>query len=194
MKQHIKPLTISAIISILISFVFCYFYSGKDFSNFNFLVRFLMVSSVLFFVHLHFIFGINKLYDIIYKRRYYIAAAIILFCLAFELNNSSIDVWNFINDDNYKISDVIFGKARIERTDECLLIIPMFLSQYPNYPYFNNILRGTKTDMSLIYAQPIKHIVTLFRPFLLGFIFLGSAKGLSFFLDCPACSSICYCI
>ena len=181
MKQHIKPLTISAIISILISFVFCYFYSGKDFSNFNFLVRFLMVSSVLFFVHLHFIFGINKLYDIIYKRRYYIAAAIILFCLAFELNNSSIDVWNFINDDNYKISDVIFGKARIERTDECLLIIPMFLSQYPNYPYFNNILRGTKTDMSLIYAQPIKHIVTLFRPFLLGFIFLGSAKGLSFF-------------
>jgi len=194
MKQYTKPLTISVLISILISFIFCYFYSFKSISNFgfsynilneikniNFLIRFFIVSFLLFFIQLHFIFNIDKLYSVIYKNRYYIAAAIILFCLAFELNNSSIDVWNLINDDNSKISDVIFGKARLERTDECLLITPMFLSQHPKYTYFSEIPRGTKTDMSLIYAQPIKHIVTLFRPFLLGFIFLGSAKGLSFF-------------
>ena len=194
MKQYTKPLTISLIISIIISFLFCYFCSFKSISNFgfsynilneitniNFLIRFLIVSFGLFFVGLHFIFDVNKLYTRLYKSRYYIAGAIILFCLIFELNNSSIDVWNLMNDDDCTVSDVIFGKARLERTDECLLITPLSLSQSPKYSYFNEVLRGTKTDMALIYAQPIKHIVTLFRPFLLGFLFLGSAKGLSFF-------------
>ena len=194
MKQYIKPLIISTIISILISFIFCYFYSFKSISNFvfsynilneikniNFVIRFLIVSFSLFFMQLHFIFNINKLYNCLYKIRYYIAGAIILFCLAFELNNSSIDVWNFINDDNYKISDVIFGKARPIRSDEYFAYTPILCSQDPKYSYFNDILRGTRTDVTMVCGQPVKNIVTLFRPFLLCFLFLGSAKGLSFF-------------
>lgn len=194
MKQYIKPLTISTIISILISFVFCYFYSFKSISNFvfsyrilneikdiNFVIRFLIVSFSLFFMQLHFIFNINKLYSVIYKSRYYIAAAIILFCLAFELNNSSIDLWNELYDDNAKISDVIFGKAKWIRIDEYKIYTPMLMAQSPDYPYFNEFLRGIKTDMSIIDPQPVKNIISIFRPFLLGFLFLGSAKGLSFF-------------
>ena len=194
MKKYIKPLFIPFIISIIISFIFCLFYSAKTVIEFNFLytltneikninfwIRFLLIFTLVFFIQLHFIFDINKLYNLLYKNRYYIATAIILFAVSFELNNSSIDLWNIINDDNAQISDVIFGKARFIRLDEFNVYTPIALSQHPKYPYFSEILRGTKTDCAIIDPQPIKNIITLFRPFLLGFLFLGSAKGLSFF-------------
>uniref|UniRef100_UPI0039B8B979 DUF7657 domain-containing protein n=1 Tax=Candidatus Ruminimicrobium bovinum TaxID=3242779 RepID=UPI0039B8B979 len=76
---------------------------------------------------------------------------------------------------------IIFGKARNIRTDEYQTYTPILLSQNPNYPYFNKILRGTTTDVAMTYGQPIKNIISVFRPFLSGFLFLGSAKGLSFF-------------
>ena len=194
MKRYIKPLSVSVIVSILISFLFCYFYSVKnitlisflhhwtdDIINLNFFVRFLIVSFVLFFIQLHFIFDINKLYNRLYKSRYYIACAIVLFAVAFELNNSSIDLWNALVDNKHKISDVIFGKARVIRSDEYQTYTAITLSQEPNYPYFNEVLRGTKTDVAIVYGQPVKHIITLFRPFLLSFLVWGSEKGLSFF-------------
>jgi len=194
MNGKLKFLSFLTFLSILVSFLFCYFYSfknivGFNFSynfitmleNINFWIRFILVFLLLFFIQLHFIFDINKLYGLFYKSRYYIAGAIILFAVVFELNNSSIDLWNILYDDKDQISDIIFGKARWARTDEFQIYTPMLISQSPDYPYFNEFLRGEKTDVSLIDPQPIKNIISIFRPFLLGFLFLGSAKGLSFF-------------
>ena len=190
MNNKLKFLSFSTFLSILVSFLFCYFYSFHNISEFslstiivniNFWIRFILAFFLLFFVQLHFIFDINKLYGALYNKRYYIAIAIILFAVIFELNNSSIDLWNILYDDKDQISDVIFGKARWARTDEFQIYTPMLISQAPNYPYFNEVVRGKKTDMSLIDPQPIKNIISIFRPFLLGFLFLGSAKGLSLF-------------
>jgi len=190
MNNKLKILSFSIPLSILVSLLFCYFYSFQNISEFNFFtvfvninfwIRFILVFLLLFFVQLHFIFDVNKLYGVLYKKRYYIAFAIILFAVVFELNNSSIDLWNMFYDDKDQISDVIFGKARWARTDEFQIYTPMLISQNPDYPYFSEVLRGTKTDMAVIDPQPIKNIISIFRPFLLGFLFLGSAKGLSLF-------------
>lgn len=194
MNSKLKLLSFLTILSILISFLFCYFYSVPNFFEFNsgfnisvifadinFWIRFILVLLFLFFIQLHFVFDVNRLYDLLYKKRYYIAVALILFTVVFELNNSSIDLWNVFYDNKDQISDVIFGKARWARTDEFQIYTPMLISQSPNYPYFNEVLRGKKTDVSLIDPQPIKNIISVFRPFLLGFLFLDSAKGLSLF-------------
>lgn len=143
----------------------------------NFWIRYLISFFFLMFVGFHFIFNIEKFYGRIYKYRYYIAFCVILFAIAFELNNTSIEFWRFSNNS----PDLIFGKARLIRSDEYCTYTPMLLSQDPNYNYFSDVLRGTKTDMFMVYGQPVKNIVCIFRPFLLAFLFLGSAKGLSFF-------------
>ena len=145
--------------------------------NINFWIRYLILFFFFIFCGLHFIFDITFLYKQIYKYKYIIGLAIVLFAVIFELNNSSVDFWRFSNQE----SDIIFGEARFIRSDEYAVYTPMLLSQSPDYNYYNDLLRGTKTDMFMVYGQPVKNIVCLFRPFLLGFIFFGSAKGLSFF-------------
>lgn len=148
----------------------------------NFWIKFLIVFTFLVFVLSHFFFNISTLYNWLYKKRYFIGFGIILFAIVFELNNSSIGLWNLLSTDfSNNQSDTIFGKARDIRSDEYAVYTPMLFSQEPDYGYFNNYLRGTKTDMFMVYGQPVKNIVSVFRPFLLGFLFLGTAKGLSFF-------------
>ena len=148
----------------------------------NFWIRFLIVFIFLFFVFSHFFFNINSLYEWLYKNRYLIGLCIILFTILFELNNSSIDLWRFLNTDNSQnSSDIILGKPRLIRSDEWSTYTPMLLSQSPDYEWFSSSLRGGNTDVFMTYGQPVKNVASVFRPFLLGFLFLGSAKGLSFF-------------
>lgn len=155
------------------------------FSSINtiiFWIRFFILFFFFFFVFLHFLFSLKDLYCWLYKNRYYLALGIIVFAITFELNNSSIDLWSFLNTNgSQKQSDIIFGQPRDIRSDEWSVYTPMLLSQSPDYKYFNDSLRGGNTDVFMLYGQPIKNIVCVFRPFLLGFLFLGSAKGLSFF-------------
>ena len=55
-------------------------------------------------------------------------------------------------------------------------------SQYHNgFAYFSDIVRASTTDMFIIYGQPVWDIAMLFRPFLIGYLFLNQAQGLSFF-------------
>lgn len=181
---------VGLIISITVSFLLTYFYPKIilnnnalfEITNINFWIRFILIFTMVAFVYSHFIFNIDYLYKWLYKKRYFISLGIILFVVAFELNNSSIDLWNFLNTDfSQEKTDVILGKPRVIRTDEFSVYTPMLLSQNPDYKYFNDFLRGGNTDVFMVYGQPVKNIVSVFRPFLLGFLFFGSAKGLSLF-------------
>ena len=185
-----KIVSIILITSFLISFLLTCFYSNIILTdNFiskilttNFLIRNFLIFSFLSFISAHLIFNINDLYKWLYKSRYYLFFGIIVFAIIFELNNSSIELWSFF-DTNFsqEQSNVIFGKPRLIRIDEWNVYTPMLLSQNPDYKYFNDSLRGGNTDVFMVYGQPVKNIISVFRPFLLGFLFLGSAKGLSFF-------------
>lgn len=68
------------------------------------------------------------------------------------------------------------------RTDEFVVNTPLAFSQYMNnFAYFSDIVRGTATDMFIVYGQPVWDIGMIFKPFQLGYLFLNQGQGLSFF-------------
>ena len=148
------------------------------FGNWQMYVMFagvLLVSSVLVF---------NKtIRNFIYKYRFALAGGIFVLCILLEISGSSIGRWcnNFNGDDR----DVIFGMSRDIRSDEYCLTTPYFFSQSMSssdsaFDYFSDYANGYEADLFIGIRQPIKHILTAFRPFTLGFLFLSPAKGLSF--------------
>lgn len=117
------------------------------------------------------------------RHRFGIAAAILLLATLFKLSGSSIGMWNnFVKNDNAKAP--LFGEARAIRSDEYAVFTPLTLAQSfarPAWPYFNDIPRDAPTDMFSVYAQPVRHPLVAFRPFLAGFVLFGFQRGLAFF-------------
>lgn len=126
----------------------------------------------------------NKVLDFIYKYRFIIAILIIILGVCFKLNGSSMGLWNRTFD-KLEIEDTstLLGKAREHRSDEWAVTTPLILSQsFNHFNYFSNILRGNaSTDAFSLYGLPVFNILEIFRPFHLGYIFLGFEMGLSFF-------------
>lgn len=114
----------------------------------------------------------------LYKYRFLIGGLIVIVGVLFELHGSSIACFH-LSDYSHK---ALFGIPRTIRSDEFNVFTPFSLSQYyNNFGYYSHIVGGTTTDMALTYCQPIWDVVTLFRPFLIGYLFLTPEKGLSFF-------------
>ena len=123
---------------------------------------------------------LSKALDYFYNHRYLIMFIIFCLCLIFKISGSSIGYWDgVIHVEN---SDHFLGINRGVRADEWATFTPLLFSQVANgFKYFNTSLRGTATDVFMIYALPVKYIFQIFRPFLLGFIIFGAERGLSFF-------------
>lgn len=150
-------------------------------------MKFLLLFGVLFIAFC--ILGIiiksvpHKFWNVIFKYRYLIAVIIFIICVVFELSGSSISFWG----DYIKASDTgtLFRTANPFRSDEfavnSVLAIAQGQNPYESYPYFSDIVRGTSTDMFIVYGQPVWNIGIIFRPFQIGYLFLGSSRGLSFF-------------
>lgn len=118
-----------------------------------------------------------------YQYRYGIALVVLLVCVLFEISGSSIAyLGKYLGTDD---TGVLFGIPRGIRSDEYATFTPFVFSQYYNYTgqyaYFSETIRGALTDTSIIYGLPAWDIATIFRPFLWGYLLLGSAKGLAFF-------------
>ncbi len=125
----------------------------------------------------------NKILDFIYKYRFIIAIVLIVLGVLFKLHGSSISYWNnYINIDKLDTS-LILGTPRSIRSDEWAVTTPLIFSQaFNGFKYFSDILRGgTSTDAFTIYGLPVISLFEIFRPFHLGYLFLGLARGLSFF-------------
>lgn len=130
----------------------------------------------------NFIGKIGKTGGIIYKYRYYIAIIIFILCIIFEISGSSIGVWNDFVKTNVTEDGVILGKSRGIRSDEWAVLTPMSFSQIFNgFKYFSDLVRGGSTDVFIVYGLPTLNLMEIFRPFQIGYLFLGLAKGLSFF-------------
>lgn len=118
----------------------------------------------------------------LYRYRYLLGALIIFIAVIFEFSGSSISCWNLFMHDNGVNSGVLFGGARPIRSDEWAVFTPMSLSQYAGgNSVFEDIFRGTETDMFIVYGQPVFDWSVIFRPFQWGYLFLTPAKGLAFY-------------
>jgi hypothetical protein len=129
----------------------------------------------------------DKILIFIDKYRYIIALIIFIISVFLCLNGSSLawwyrEIYGLKKDVDLQNAGVLFGYPRNIRSDEYGLFTPLSISQqYTNYNAISNIVRGTATDVTTTYGQPAWSIVTLFRPFMWGYLFLDSAHALSFF-------------
>ena len=126
------------------------------------------------------IFGYRKTLHYAYQYRFIIGIGVVVLFTICKINGSSITAYyDFLP--GYQAKPAL-GIAREVRSDEFSIFTTMAVSQERNhYQYFSDLFRGTRTDMAIVYGQPIRSIITLFRPFLLGYLFLGSEYGLAFY-------------
>ena len=116
----------------------------------------------------------------IYQYRFLLVGIIFVFCVLLKVNGSSISCWNgYIGQDT---TGIILGKNRGIRSDEWAANTPMAFTQYYNdFKPISSIVRGTNTDIFIVYGQPVKDINIIFRPFQIGYLFLNQEMGLAFF-------------
>ena len=142
----------------------------------------LVIAMVNFCVLYCFLFKSKVLLDYIYKYRYVIALLILVIGTALELSGSSIAEWQkFIGGSE---NGTIFGTSRIMRSDDIFVWTPFAFSQYYGgndaFSSVSHIIRGTSTNVSIVYGVPSFSLATIFRPMYWGYLILDPAKGLSY--------------
>ena len=199
MKKRKDIIVISVLIflSIILSFITCTYITLLEnvkpenqrfityiFNNIN-ITKFTILSLIYITIFLIIYVKRKIVFDYIYKYRFLIASLVFLLCVLFEINGSSIGMWRYcIGSDLTGTGDVV-GTARVIRGDEWVVFTPFAVSQNENkpdkYSYFSNTIRGDKTDVYIVYGQPVKDISIIFRPFQVGYLLLGTSRGLSFY-------------
>ncbi len=119
----------------------------------------------------------------IFRYRWLIGLVLLILAVAFEINGSSLGMWNvYIPNTEDPRADFIIGRNRAIRSDEWCVFTPMAISQYYNdFGITSDVLRGTETDVYMVYGQPVRDWSVIFRPFQIGYLFLSPARGLSFY-------------
>lgn len=182
-------LVLVAIFSVLFAIVCEYTIFRKSHPEFISKNRIMLVSIIYMFIGIHFVFKLSKMYEFIHNHRYKIACAFLLFVMVFKYSGSSIvnfHIWNGLiqpHNDNTRYHTLL-GNTRPIRTDEWATSTTYILSQSKAqnpFSYFNNVLRGTDTDMFTVANSPVADILMLGRPFQIGFLLFGNDVGLSFY-------------
>lgn len=147
-----------------------------------FVIRLMLLTIVFVFLLLHVLLDIKKLYEAIYKYRWLIAFALFVFCVLNKFNGSSLAEydWYVQRDAGSEFIRPMFGKARMERSDEWMVSIPRIMSaEYTNYGRYNDIVMGTRhTNMSA--SGLYRSYSLLAKPSDWGFYLFGTEYGLSY--------------
>lgn len=116
----------------------------------------------------------------LYSKRWLWGICIIAFCTIFKIHGSSIDMYNdWLPGFDYT---PLWGTPRHIRSDEYAVFTPMAFSQVATgFHQFNDTYRAVPTDMFMVFGQPVKSFAMIFRPFQVGYLFLGAERGLAFY-------------
>lgn len=139
------------------------------------LYRAFILFFVVFFLSMHFVYPVKKIYDFMFKYRWYIGIGLLLFVTLFKINGDSMAYYTMTiqGDKVDALSYPIFGKIRTIRSDEFLVGNPGILASAMDvHPFtkYNSILRGTDTlniisgvyaGLAMIAYQPWKLIFTI---------------------------------
>ena len=180
-------LGILVVVACVAAILFEYkFYTRYIDNSYDSKTRMIIMTIVFGFIGLHFVLKLDKLYEFIYKQRYKLAVAFLIFVMLFKLSGSSIVNFNeqFQTESDDNRFHPLLGFARMVRTDEWASSTLYMLSQgvgQNQYEYFSNKLRGTTTDMFTLVNSPVKDILMIGKPFQIMFLLLGNDRGLSFY-------------
>lgn len=134
------------------------------------------------FLFLHTVFGFRRLYAWIFRRRAALAAAIFIFSVANNFNNSSYYCWNAVIQPDITEEDAgpVFGTPRVIRSDEWAVTLPRMASaSRSDYGPVNELAMGGGQN-NIAVAGLERDYAALARPALWGYYFLDFSHGLSF--------------
>lgn len=139
---------------------------------------------VLFFIGLHFIIPIKKMYKWIFRYRWLMAFLLLAFLTINRYHGDSISY--YYNSIQPGIGDAssnpIFGEERKIRSDEFIGVTPSVLaSGYGEDPYgkYNEIVRGTKT-LNIINGVYLGYCTLAYAPWQFVYMFLPVEYAFSF--------------
>lgn len=147
----------------------------KKISSIRLLMYFLLCTAILIALK-----DFNKFSNYLFKYRWKIGILLILVCVLCKLNGSSIGILAQ-QISGYNTSK-LWGTDRLIRSDEYVVFTQMALSQVKShFKWFSSLWGYTPSDMFMTYGQPVMNLVTLYRPFSAGYLFLGGEYGLAFY-------------
>ncbi len=145
---------------------------------------FLLIWIVSFFILCHLFISIKDLYNWLFKKRYVVSFLLLILLVLGKFNGSSYGMWNTYIEPNYPVSSLnsIMAPIRAIRSDEWFVNSAHVLSQFNNdFAYYNSYSRSIPTDMFTTLPVPIKSIMIVTKPFLIGYLLLGRDYGMSFY-------------
>ncbi len=108
-----------------------------------------------------------------------IIVSLFLLCLVFKIHLSNIPIWYQIFGQQAKMKkEVIFGQPQTIRSDEWMMVSPLFLSQIENNLPLQNVSCGGESS-PLVLGLPVNAIYDLFRPHLYLYHFLDKERAFS---------------
>ena len=121
----------------------------------------------------------------IYRYRWPIGGILLILLVLCQLHGSSIGIYAYLLNEP-DLDPALWGYGHRFQLDEWAVFTPLAFSQYFDggsgaFSYISAIPRAAATDVSLVYGQPCWNLVTFFRPFLWGYLFMQPGYGLSFF-------------
>lgn len=157
------------------SFLTYMIYSGRNMSIVRILVYILIAVAALGVIT-----DKNLFFEYCFKYRWCIGIGLIFFCTLCKLHGSSIGmIPQMLGTED---TSRLWGTLRAIQYDEFVVFTGRTLGQIASgFNWFSNLLGYSPQDMYLIYGQPVKDIVTIFRPFSVVYMFLGAEYGIALY-------------
>lgn len=122
----------------------------------------------------------RSLCDFLYRYRWIIGFLSIILFVILGVSGSSLSMWRYIIGDNGS-SGVVWGVPRSIRSDEYTVTLQYLRSQqFNDWGRYTDIIRGSHTDLSVVYGIASWSLSAIFRPWNYGYLLFGFDRGLSF--------------
>lgn len=147
------------------------------------LIRMLFFFVLYFFVISCIRFDRRKIFDFIFKNRWYVALCVFVLFVLLKINFSSVGAFDYFVQREYRTDTTlpIFGIPRSIRSDEWLVYVPRaFTSDFEGFDKYNYILRATE-NYSISANGLAFGYSALCSPMSWGYYLFGAEYGLSFY-------------
>lgn len=152
----------------------------------NFSIDIMFFATLLIaYISSHFFFEIKKMYNCLFKHRYFIVGGIFLILVVGGYNGSSMGMWNYYIDPNISVENAepIIGQSRGIRSDEWLVSTPTTLSQLSDtvdLGKINNLINAKSNDVTFYPRLIQKDYSVILNLASIGYLFLPKNQGFSF--------------
>lgn len=158
---------------------------GTFLPNSGLIIPISALALVINFSRIWFSRQLNKIFDFLYKWRWLIALIVFALCVLCQLHtsNAAAYMYNFQANPGVENS-ILFGEPRLIRTDEYVVQLPYYWSQfYNNYQEISHQMSVTGQNMIIGYNAPVWDLTMLGKPFVLGYLLFGNNYGMSWYFS-----------